>query len=151
MHRPGPLLHTSQFMPKYATNSSLRTAIGGAMKPALLRYLRCPYCHTNFALKSYRQISVSLSYQEKQIIFQKSGNASEYEIEVLNGDLICMGCTISFPVRQGVPRILHNTENRFPLKHQVLAVAGKRPGCLHEKEVQTSFTREWDDFKYEDQ
>ncbi|MGH7491092.1 MAG: methyltransferase domain-containing protein [bacterium] len=121
------------------------------MKPALLRYLRCPYCHCNFELKSGRRLPISLSYQEKQIIYQKYANASEYEMEVLTGVLICMGCGISFPVRQGVPRIFHTAEKGLPLNQHFAASGGKFSECLRENAVQTSFSREWDEFKYEDQ
>ncbi len=121
------------------------------MKPALLAYLRCPGCRSKFALETYEQIPVMLSDQEKQILFNKARNLTEYGSEILSGILTCRGCGDSFPVWRGVPRIYKDAEKEFPVNRNGVVSTEKLAIIPHEKNVQTSFSREWEVFSYDDQ
>ena len=54
------------------------------MKNKLLDYLICPFCHSDFKL------NVSMAEED----------------EIIEGNLVCLGCSADYPILRGIPRIL---------------------------------------------
>jgi ubiquinone/menaquinone biosynthesis C-methylase UbiE/uncharacterized protein YbaR (Trm112 family) len=119
------------------------------MKPALLRYLRCPDCKSTLQPNIFDVIPVTLSENEREIIKDRELVPSEYETEIMTGALQCTRCQAFFPVWQGVPRMYKDAEKDFPIQHAPLSTQNL-PAHKAVKQVQISFSREWDEFDYDD-
>lgn len=121
------------------------------MKPVLLEYLRCPDCFMPFDLSSNESRPISLSEEELAVIRERGFDPTDYGSEILTGRLQCRKCSASFPISQGVPRIYSGAENDFPLRDCGAASTTGITQHRDVKAVQTSFSREWDEFDYEDE
>ncbi len=120
------------------------------MKPALVKWLHCVACKGSLDLEVSEQQAVSLSQEELRIMRETGRDAADYSQEILEGVLSCPDCRTVYPVTGGVPRMYKNADRDFAAKLARGADTRKLPGNKHEKEVQTSFSREWDAFDYED-
>ena len=121
------------------------------MKPALLRYLVCPACRGELRCDAHESRPVSLTAGELEVIALRAGNPAAYETEVLTGTLTCSVCRATFPIHGGVPRLYKDAERDFPVGRQASLSTSELGRIKDDKHVQTTFSREWDEFEYEDQ
>jgi len=120
------------------------------MKQWLLKYLRCPACASAFSVSAVKQRDAVLSSVESGFLQGSARNNADYTSDIDEGVLQCEQCALIFPIIQGVPRIYKDAAHDYPVNHGLENV-GSVEGAKHEKHVQTSFTREWDEFNYDDQ
>ncbi len=121
------------------------------MKPVLLHYLACPMCRAEFRLDIHEKKPVNLSEKEKNYIRARQKDISEYESEIMQGILSCAACGVAFPISGGVPRIYKGADEDYPVSGLPQGSTSRMPTNKHEREVQTSFSREWDEHNYDDQ
>jgi len=121
------------------------------MKPALLKYLVCPACRGELRCDARQTTPVTLTAEELAVIAGRGGERAAYETEVLTGTLTCGACQAVFPIRGGVPRLYKDAERDFPIGEQVSLSTAELGQIKDDKHVQTTFSREWDEFEYEDQ
>lgn len=119
------------------------------MKPALLKYLNCINCGSNLSLEIFDQRSIFLSDEEKELILQTKKDVFEYETEIMRGILICTQCRAFYPIHQGVPRIYKDAGKDFSLNNDM--PISLENTINKEEKIQASFSREWDEFDYDDQ
>ena len=120
------------------------------MKPVLLHYLACPMCRAAFRLDVHEKRTVKLSNKEKDYLQANKKDVSKYESEVLQGILSCDACGLAFPIAEGVPRLYKGADEDYPVKGLPDGATNRMPINKHEREVQTSFSREWDEHDYDD-
>lgn len=121
------------------------------MKPALLRYLACPACRGALRCDVQESRPVTLTAEEVSWISLRGGKQADYETEVLAGTLACNGCRAVFPVQGGVPRLYKDAERDFTVGQQVPLSTAELGRIKDDEHVQTTFSREWDEFEYDDQ
>lgn len=121
------------------------------MKPVLLDYLRCVACQRALDLEVLKEAPVTLSAEERDILTRADRDLAGYERDIDQGVLSCKGCDATYPVYGGVPRMYRGADKDF-----TVARAGTGSGTGHlpnnrdEVHVQASFSREWDEFDYDD-
>lgn len=120
------------------------------MKPALLKYICCPACQGSLAPEPIEQRAVQLSPEERNILAGRKLDLATYETETLTGRLACQTCAAIFPIRDGVPRMYKGAENDWPLPSQVDAATANLARFSDDPNVQSTFSREWEEFDYED-
>lgn len=121
------------------------------MKPALLKYLVCPACRGGLRCDPRETRPVTLATEEVSVIALRGGERAAYETEVLTGALACNACRAVFPIAGGVPRLYKDAERDFPIGEHAPLSTAELGRIKDDKHVQTTFSREWDEFEYEDQ
>ncbi len=94
---------------------------------------------------------VTLVPEEIASIRSRGKQRSQYETEILEGELTCQGCKTSYPIRKGVPRIYRGADKDFPAKAKRLEAGAEQANPKDERKVQDLFSREWEPFDYEKQ
>ena len=94
---------------------------------------------------------VILAPEEIASIKSRGKQRSQYETEILEGELTCQGCKTSYPIRKGVPRIYRGADKDFPAKAKRLEAGAEQANPKDERKVQDLFSREWEAFDYEKQ
>ena len=121
------------------------------MKPVLLKYLRCVACKERLHLYILEEKSVKISSEEDHLIQQTRRNKADYETEILRGVLHCEKCGSAYPIVDGVPRMYRGAEKDFPMSDAPISLTTKKlPANKDERKVQTSFSDQWNEFKYEE-
>jgi SAM-dependent methyltransferase/uncharacterized protein YbaR (Trm112 family) len=117
------------------------------MKPALLRYVRCPDCGGELHLTSMAERPVDLKPEELAVLAARSVDPAGYRTEVLTGRLDCRPCKVVYPVIEGVPRIYRGSLRHHPLPDAAPDAARE---LNSDKAIQKTFDSEWADYEYED-
>jgi ubiquinone/menaquinone biosynthesis C-methylase UbiE/uncharacterized protein YbaR (Trm112 family) len=115
------------------------------MKPALLNFLACFECGSPFELESLLERPVGLSPEECAVMTSSYRDRAQYEREIISGRLHCAKCGLVFPIVRGIPRIYKEAPKTFGLDESRALKENKDEG-----HVQTTFSREWNEFDYDD-
>lgn len=121
------------------------------MKPILMSYLLCPECGSKLECNPHEQKEVALTAEETSILDARKINKNAYRSEILSGRLNCSGCGSAFPIWEGVPRIYKDAEKDFPLPEENVLSTGIVSNIKDDRHVQKTFSREWEEYDYEDQ
>lgn len=74
---------------------------------------------------------------------------SGYQFDIVSGSLTCVGCAAVYPIRDGVPRMYADAWRDFPTD-EAWSGSDRLSDSTRERHVQRSFSREWDEFNYDD-
>ena len=119
------------------------------MKPALLRHLLCPACGGALTCTILQQKPVILTAAEQQVLAQRQLDIAEYQTEIMTGHLDCARCNLASPIREGVPRLYKGADRDWPLPTEAGLSTDSLARFKDDKNVQTTFSREWADFDYD--
>lgn len=120
------------------------------MKPALLDYLACPECGGALHCSPLEQRPAALTDAEREVLLGRGADPARYETEILTARLDCGGCRAAFPVRDGVPRLYKGAEQDWPLPTAAELSTASLDRFRDDRNVQATFSREWEEFDYED-